>query len=125
MAGSTNEVLAIILTRIIILFFMPQFIYSIRVSMETKLVTDCRFLINPKIKVFFENDLFLILISLANLFYFITLVNDKKRTSRKKLVWKLESYGFITKVGYNFLMHLITDFHLQFYFNLNWLDLNN
>lgn len=121
MAGSTNEVLALILTRIIIMFFMPQFIYPIKISMDTKLVTDCRFLINPKIKLMFENDLFLILLALLNLFYFIALINDKKIENEKKLVWKLESYGFITKVGYNVLVHLATDLHLQFYFNLYWL----
>lgn len=125
-AGSTNDMIIIIMVRMLIMFNFPQFIYSLNSSRETDLVLDCKYIINSKIYFHQENLAFLILIVAMNFVYSISFFYDRENSNgNKKSIWKLESYNCLLKICYNTLIHLINDFHLQFYFNLYWVASKN
>ena len=126
MSGSTNDMIVIVLARIIMMFYFRQFIFPNNVSIETTLVMDCRFFINPKIIFYIENKIILVLIEFMNLFYSFSLIDDKKKKNLEcEFIWKIESYNFFGKFCYLLVLHLVNDFHLQFYFNLYWLGARN
>lgn len=121
-SGSTNDMIIIVLARIIMMSYFRQFIFPNNVSIDTTLVMDCRFIINPKIIFYIENKIILVLIAAMNLIYSFSLIHDKKHKNLEwEFIWKIESYNFLGKFCYLLVLHLVNDFHLQFYFNLYWL----